>query len=112
MISFDDFLKVDIRVGRVVQVEDFPQARQPSYKFEIDFGEEIGIKRSCAQLTNYAKDELGGQQLVAVVNFPPKKIAGFKSEVLILGVPMKGGAVSLLQPRDEAGNHRTGINFT
>jgi tRNA-binding protein len=102
MISFDDFLKVDMRVGRVIKVEDFPQARNPSYKFEIDFGAETGVKRSCAQLTNYSKDELIGRQVVAVVNFPPKNIAGFLSEVLILGVPMAGGVVSLLQPRDEA----------
>jgi len=102
VISFDDFLKVDMRVGRVVKVEDFPKARQPSYKFEIDFGNEIGVKRSCAQLTNYSKDELTGEQVVAVVNFPPRNIAGFLSEVLILGAPMAGGAVSLLQPRDEA----------
>jgi len=102
MITFDDFLKVDMRVGRVIGVENFPEARHPSYKFEIDFGSEIGTKRSCAQLTTYSKDELVGRQIVAVVNFPPKNIAGFLSEVLILGVPMEGGVVSLLEPRDEA----------
>jgi len=102
MISYDDFRKVDMRVGRVVKVEDFPKARNPSYKFEVDFGDEVGVKRSCAQLTNYAKDELLGRQVVAVVNFPPKNIAGFISEVLILGVDMEGGVVSLLEPRDEA----------
>ena len=102
MITFDDFLKVDMRVGRVIRVEDFPKARSPSYKFDIDFGTGIGTKRSCAQLTNYSKDELRGRQIVAVVNFPPKNIAGFLSEVLILGVPMEGGVVSLLEPRDEA----------
>ncbi len=102
MISYDDFLKVDMRVGKVLKVEDFPKARNPSYKFEVDFGAEIGVKRSAAQLTNYKKDELLGKQVVAVVNFPPKNIAGFVSEVLILGVDMKGGVVSLLQPRDEA----------
>ena len=102
MITYDDFLKVDMRVGRVIRVEDFPKARNPSYKFEVDFGPEIGTKHSCAQLTNYSKDELVGQQIVAVVNFPPKKIAGFLSEVLILGVTMEGGVVSLLEPRDEA----------
>jgi len=102
MITYDDFLKVDMRVGRVVRVEDFPKARHPSYKFEIDFGPEIGPKLSCAQLTNYSKDELIGRQVVAVVNFPPKNIAGFLSEVLILGVPMEAGVVSLLEPRDEA----------
>lgn len=102
MITYDGFLKVDMRVGRVIRVEDFPKARNPSYKFEVDFGPEIGTKHSCAQLTNYSKDELVGQQIVAVVNFPPRKIAGFLSEVLILGVPMEGGVVSLLEPRDEA----------
>lgn len=102
MITYDDFLKVDMRLGRVVGVEDFSKARNPSYKFEIDFGPEIGTKRSCAQLTNYSKDELVGRQIVAVVNFPPKNIAGFLSEVLILGVPMEGGVISLLEPRDEA----------
>jgi len=102
MITNDDFLKVDMRVGEVTKVENFPEARNPSYKFEINFGPEIGTKRSCAQLTNYSRDELMGRQIVAVVNFPPKNIAGFLSEVLILGVPMEGGVVSLLEPRDEA----------
>jgi len=102
MITYDDFLKVDMRVGEVTKVEDFPEARNPLYKFEINFGPEIGTKRSCAQLTNYSQDELMGRQIVAVVNFPPKNIAGFLSEVLILGVPMEGGVVSLLEPRDEA----------
>ena len=102
MITYGDFLKVDMRLGRVVGVEDFSKARNPSYKFEIDFGPEIGTKRSCAQLTNYSKDELVGRQIVAVVNFPPKNIAGFLSEVLILGVPMEGGVISLLEPRDKA----------
>ena len=102
MITYNDFVKVDMRVGRVIGVEDFPEARNPSYKFDIDFGPEIGTKRSCAQLTNYSKDELMGQQIMAVVNFPPKNIAGFLSEVLILGVPIEGGVVSLLEPRDEA----------
>jgi tRNA-binding protein len=102
MISYDDFRRVDMRVGKVLKVEDFPKARNPSYKFEVDFGKEVGIKRSAAQLTNYAKDELLGRQVIAVVNFSPKNIAGFNSEVLILGVDMKGGVVSMLQPRDEA----------
>jgi tRNA-binding protein len=102
MISYDDFRKVDMRVGRVLKVEDFPKARNPSYKFEVDFGPEVGVKHSAAQLTNYAKDELLGRQVIAVVNFPPKNIAGFNSEVLILGVDMEGGVVSMLQPRDEA----------
>lgn len=102
MISYDDFLKVEMRVGKVLKVEDFPRARHPSYKFEVDFGKEVGVKHSVAQLTNYSKEELMGKQVVAVVNFPPKNIAGFISEVLILGVDMRGGVVSMLQPRDEA----------
>lgn len=102
MISYDDFRKVEMRVGKVLKVEDFPKARNPSYKFEVDFGSEIGVKRSAAQLTNYSQEELTGQQVVAVVNFPPKNIAGFISEVLILGVDTRGGVVSMLQPRDEA----------
>jgi len=102
VIAYEDFLKVDMRVGVVVSVEDFPKARRPSYKFEIDFGPDLGIRYSCAQLTNYRKEELVGRQIVAVVNFPPKNIAGFASQVLILGVPMPGGAVALLSPLDEA----------
>jgi len=102
MITFNDFQKVDMRVGRVVGVEDFPRARNPSYKFEIDFDPEIGTRFSSAQLANYSKSELVGQQVVAVVNFPPRNVAGFISEVLILGVPMESGTVSLLEPRDEA----------
>jgi tRNA-binding protein len=102
MISYDDFRKVEMRVGKVLKVEDFPKARNPSYKFEVDFGKEVGVKRSAAQLTNYSKEELTGQQVIAVVNFPPKNIAGFISEVLILGVDMKGGVVSRLRPHDEA----------
>ena len=98
MISFEDFEKVDIRVGVIREVQDFPEARKPSYKIKVDFGEEIGAKWSSAQATNYNKDELIGMQVVAVVNFPPKKIAGFASEVLILGVPQQDGQVSILTP--------------
>lgn len=102
MITYDDFTKVDIRVGRIVQVEDFPQARKPAYKLLIDFGEPIGLKRSSAQITrHYTKEELLGTQVVAVVNFPPKQIGPFISEVLTLGLPDEDGQVVLLAPRSE-----------
>lgn len=100
-ISYEDFEKVDIRVGKIVAVEDFPQARKPAYKLTIDFGPEIGLKRSSAQITNYAKEELLGRQVVAVVNFPPKQIGPFRSEVLTLGVPDADGKVILLTPTKE-----------
>lgn len=101
-ISFDDFEKVDMRVGEIVAVEDFPRARNPSYKVHVYFGEDIGYRWSSAQITQYAKDELIGRQVVAVVNFPPKNIAGFMSECLILGAPMADGSVSVLTPTREA----------
>jgi tRNA-binding protein len=101
-ISFDDFLKVDIRVGRVIAAEPFPQARKPALKLTIDFGPEIGIKRSSAQITeNHARDDLVGQQVLAVVNFPPRQIGPFISEVLTLGVPDANGAVMLIRPDRE-----------
>jgi tRNA-binding protein len=101
MIEFDDFLKVDMRVGRVVGVEEFPEARKPAYKLTIDFGPEVGTKRSSAQITNYAREELEGRLVIAVVNFPPRQIGPFMSEVLTLGASDQDGNVILLEPRSE-----------
>lgn len=99
MITFADFEKVDVRVGRVVGVEPFPEARKPAYKLRIDFGPDVGIKRSSAQLTRrYKADELMDRLVIAVVNFPPRQIGPFLSEVLTLGVPDSDGAVVLLRP--------------
>lgn len=101
-ITYDDFDKVDIRAGEIVEVQDFPKARNPSYKLRINFGAEIGKRWSAVQATNYSKEELLGKQVVAVVNFPPKNIAGFMSECLTLGVPGEDGMVSLLSPTKPA----------
>jgi tRNA-binding protein len=98
-IGFDDFLKVDVRVGRIVDARPFPAARKPAYQLELDFGPEIGRRRSSAQLTqHYAAEELLGRLVLAVVNFPPRQIATFFSEVLVLGVPDPDGNVVLIQP--------------
>ena len=101
MISFDDFLAVDMRVGRVLSVEEFPEARKPAWKLTIDFGSEIGTKRSSAQVTNYSREELEGRLVVAVVNFPPRRIGPFSSEVLVLGASDAEGRVILLEPRSD-----------
>lgn len=98
-ITFDDFLKVDIRVGCIVAVEPFPQARKPAFKLTIDFGPEIGTKRSSAQITiNHTPEDLIGTLVLAVVNFPPRQIGPFLSEVLTLGVPDANGDVMLIRP--------------
>lgn len=102
MITYADFDKVDIRVGRVLAVEDFPQARKPAYKLTIDFGSEIGVKRSSAQIVKrHTKEELEGCLVLAVVNFPPKQIGPFMSEVLTLGVADEQGDVVLIKPAAE-----------
>lgn len=100
-ITIDDFTKVDMRVGRVLAVDPFPEARRPAWKLRIDFGPEIGEKRSSAQITNYAPEELLDRLVVAVVNFPPRQIGPFMSEVLVLG-SMDGELVRLLTPEPDA----------
>ena len=97
-IVYDDFAAVDMRVGRVVEVEDFPEARKPAWKLAIDFGPEIGVKRSSAQVTNYPREALEGRRVVAVVNFPPRQIGPVRSEVLVLGASDAEGRVILLAP--------------
>ena len=97
-IDFDQFLAVDMRVGRVTAVDEFPEARKPAWKLTIDFGPEIGVRRSSAQITNYARDHLEGRLVVAVVNFPPRQIGPVRSEVLVLGAVADDHPVLLLTP--------------
>jgi len=98
-ITYDDFAKVDIRVGRIVQVDEFPQARKPAYKLRIDFGAELGVKNSSAQITkHYQASDLKDRLVLAVVNFPPRQIATYFSEVLTLGVILGDGDIVLVQP--------------
>ncbi len=98
MIEFDQFLAVDMRVGRVISVEDFPEARRPAWKLTIDFGPEIGVKRSSAQITHYPREELQDTLVVGVVNFPPRQIGPVRSEVLVLGALDEERGVVLLRP--------------
>jgi tRNA-binding protein len=100
-IPFDSFLAVDMRVGRVLAVDEFPEARKPAWKLTIDFGPEVGVKRSSAQITNYSREELEDRLVVAVVNFPPRQIGPVRSEVLVLGATDEEGRVILLEPRSD-----------
>lgn len=103
MATYEDFEKLDMRVGKIVEVEDFPEARKPSYKLKIDFGEEIGVKKSCAQLPqNYSKVDLKNKLVLGLVNFPPRQIGPAVSEVLTLGVPDKDGNCILISPTKDA----------
>jgi tRNA-binding protein len=97
-LRFEEFQRVDMRVGSVTRAEEFPEARNPAWKLWIDFGEELGEKRSSAQIAHYPREQLEGRRVVAVVNFPPRQIGPFISEVLVLGVPDAEGRVTLLRP--------------
>ena len=104
-ISFNDFLKVDIRVGTIVRVEPFPEARSPSYKLFVDFGPDIGERKTAAQITeHYTPEDLVGKQVAAVTNFPKKQIGKFMSEILVLGFPDDAGAVVLVEPNRKVTN--------
>jgi tRNA-binding protein len=100
-IDYEQVAAVEMRVGRVVEVEEFPEARKPAWKLRIDFGAEIGLKRSSAQITNYSREQLEGSLVVAVVNFPPRRIGPFMSEVLCLGASDEQDRIILLEPRSE-----------
>ncbi len=103
-IQFTEFLKIDVRAGTIIKVEDYPEARKPAYKLEIDFGP-LGKKRSSAQITNhYSKEELLGKQIIAVINFPPKQIGKFISEVLSLGLADEEGKIVLVEPTKKVPN--------
>lgn len=101
MITYDEFAKVDMRVGRIIAVDAFPEAIKPAWKLTIDFGP-LGIKKSSAQITNYTKEQLIGREVICVVNFPPKQIGPFVSEVLTLGAERDGGGYELLRPDPDA----------
>jgi tRNA-binding protein len=101
-LAWDEFMRVDMRVGRIVEVEEFPEARKPAWKLRVDFGAEIGVRRSSAQISNYAREALVGRVVIAVVNFPPKQIGPVRSECLVLGTYTADGTVLLLTPEPEA----------
>lgn len=104
-ITWDDFERVELRVGTIITVEEFPEVRKPAYKITVDFGPEIGIKRSSAQITAlYTKDDLLGRQIISVVNFPPKRVGPFLSEFLVAGFPTDDGSVVLAIPEREVPN--------
>lgn len=105
MISYEDFVKVDIRVGTITNVEEFPAAKKPALKLFIDFGPQIGMKKTSAQITNlYSKENLIGKQVLAVVNFPPKQVGSFMSEVLVLGLSSESNAIVLVEPDQKVPN--------
>ncbi len=105
MIAYEDFLKVDIRVGTIINVEEFPAAKKPALKLVIDFGPQLGMKKTSAQITHlYTKENLIGKQVLAVVNFPPKQIGSFMSEVLVLGLSNESNAIVLVGPDQEVPN--------
>ena len=109
MATFDDCMKLDIRVGTVVEARVFPKARRPAYQLRVDFGEELGVKKSSAQITDrYTPEELIGRQVLAVVNFPPRQIADFLSEVLVLGTYSEGGVVLIAPDRPVRNGDRLG----
>jgi len=99
--TFEEFQRIDMRVGRVLSVQDFPAARNPAWKLEIDFGDEVGVKRSSAQIRHYSREELEGRLVIGVVNFPPRRIATFDSEVLVLGAIDPDKGVVLLRPDED-----------
>ncbi len=101
-LAWDEFMRVDMRVGRVLEVEEFPEARKPAWKLRVDFGEQVGMRRSSAQITNYERDQLVGRRVIGVVNFPPKQIGPVRSECLVLGTYTADGTVLLLTPEPEA----------
>lgn len=104
-ITFDDFLKVDIRAGTITDAQDFPEARNPAYKLWVDFGPALGIKKTSAQVTvHYTREQLIGRRVAAVVNFPPKQVGKFMSEILVLGFPDENGAVVLVAPDKDVAN--------
>jgi tRNA-binding protein len=107
-VSFEQFAAIDIRVGRIVEVEDFPEARRPAWKLRVDFGPEIGVLRSSAQIKNYAREELEGRLVLGVVNFPPRQIGPVRSEVLVLGSYSAGGVLLLSPAPDAALGDRVG----
>ena len=101
LVTFNDFVRIDIRVGRIVEVEEFPEARRPAWKLQVDFGPELGVKRSSAQITNYTREELEDRLVLAVVNFPPRQVGPVRSEVLVLGT-YTDGLVLLMNPEPGA----------
>ena len=104
-ITWNDFEKVELRIGTIIEVKEFPEAKKPAYKLTIDFGDEIGIKKSSAQITkHYSKEELVGKQIVAVINFPPKQVGGFLSECLVTGFADENGDIVLTQPERKVPN--------